>query len=163
MNRDLNKLNNLVYGNDVFVSSGGNTQGIESATSDNNMTAVQNYIGGNDTTTQSMPVPVREPETESPDGLSEMLNDGTPQKQSIQQQSNILDDASNMLNNGVNAVVNTANDLYVGAKGLFGLKGGADMDQIVDYLLETETETSMRQMGGHYDPELQARLQRFFS
>jgi hypothetical protein len=39
-----------------------------------------------------------------------------------------------------------------------------DADQLVDYLLETETDVApMRQMGGHYDPELQQRLQRFFS
>lgn len=246
MNRDLNRLNNLIYGDDVFVASGG-SQGADSATSDNNMTDVQKFNNGgnNETSTQLPPsdtdndsilngildseTPINQRQLKRQDNMGQQgqqprtveqqqqqnafFNEIPQQGQSITQKgiriinqttSNIVNTADkasdlvaegvtgttsfvgdtvntlgNVLNQGIHIVGDAINTTgkYAGkfissplntTKNILGMEGkqtgGMDADQLVDYLLETETDVApMRQMGGHYDPELQQRLQRFFS
>ena len=181
MNRDLNRLNNLIYGDDVFVASGG-SEYIISDTSNNNMTDVNNYIGGTDSTSLG----TLEDLSDSDGGsvLSDIMNKvqdttGNITKKGVEALSDLAKESEkalgevvgevakegeNIIDQLVNKGAETTKGLFGQAKKLLGMKGGMDADQLVDYLLETETDVApMRQMGGHYDPELQQRLQRFFS
>ena len=199
MNRDLNRLNNLIYGDDVFVASGG-SEYIISDTSNNNMTDVNNYIGGTDSTslgtledlsdsdggsvlsdimnkvqdttgniTKKGVEALSDLAKDGEEALSDLAKDGEEAlndlaKDGEEALGKVVKEGENIIDQLVNKGAETTKGLFGQAKKLLGMKGGMDADQLVDYLLETETDVApMRQMGGHYDPELQQRLQRFFS